>query len=416
MGKNKKKLPFVSICTPTFNRRPFIPIMLECMRGQTYPKDRMEWIIVDDGTDKIGDLLKDTTNLPTIHYFPLDTKITLGAKRNLTHSKCKGSIIVYFDDDDYYPPERVEHAVDRLQEHPEALCSGSSEIYVYFKHIQTMYQGGPYNPTHATAGTFAFRKELLELTKYNENASLAEEKEFLKDYTIPFVQLDPLKTILVFSHIHNTFDKKKLLEGGPNPLFRPCSKTVDMFIKKPSEKHIKEFFLNTIDTLLEKYTPGDPIMKPDVLKQIKEIEAERQNMTNQSGQIMIQQPGQDPRPLSSAELVDLLKGQQMEIQNQQAEIVKLKQIIDGVTKVKIDFTKISYQDANTEIIETQCKKIQVLEGIIEKMKQSYGSNSSNVSNSSNIQIIPNSSNNMINKIISIATPEVMVPIPSISVK
>jgi hypothetical protein len=268
-----------------------------------------------------------------------------------------------------------------------------------------MYQGGPYNPNHATAGTFAFRKELLEQTKYNEKASLAEEKEFLKDYTIPFVQLDPLKTILVFSHIHNTFDKKKLLDSGPNPLFRPCSKTVDMFIRNSNEKHIKEFFMNTIDSLLEKYKPGDPIMKPDVLKQIKEIEAERENMTNQYGQIMIQQPGQEPRPLTSAELVDMLKGQQTEIQNQQAEILKLKQIIEGVTKVKIDFTKLSYQDANTEIIETQCKKIQVLEGIIEKMKQSYHSN-----NNSNIQIIPNHLNPKIN----MATPEVMVPIPFIA--
>jgi hypothetical protein len=216
-----------------------------------------------------------------------------------------------------------------------------------------------------------------------------------------------LKTILVFSHIHNTFDKKKLLEGGPNPLFRPCSKTVDMFIKKPNEKHIKEFFMNEIDSLLDKYKPGDPIMKPDVLKQIKEIEAERENMTNQHGQIMIQQPGQEPRPITSAELVDMLKGQQTEIQNQQAEVLKLKQIIDGVTKVKIDFTKLSYENANTEIIETQCKKIQVLEGIIEKLKQSNGSNSSN------IQIIQNNSTP---KIISIAMPEVMVPIPSIAVK
>ena len=56
MGKNKnklRKLPFVTICTPTFNRRPFIPIMIKCFQHQTYPKDRMEWIIVDDGTDKI---------------------------------------------------------------------------------------------------------------------------------------------------------------------------------------------------------------------------------------------------------------------------------------------------------------------------------------------------------------------------
>ena len=60
--------PFVSICTPTFNRRPFIENMFQCFRNQTYPKDKMEWIIIDDGTDKIKDLV-DKANIPQIKYF-----------------------------------------------------------------------------------------------------------------------------------------------------------------------------------------------------------------------------------------------------------------------------------------------------------------------------------------------------------
>ena len=216
-SKNKKKnrlvnfKPIVSVCTPTFNRRPFIPIMFECFRNQDYPKDRIEWIIVDDGTDKIKDLVE-TSGISQIKYFELPEKMALGAKRNFMHEKTRGSILVYMDDDDYYPPERVEHAVERLMTHPNALCSGSSEIYVYFKHIQKMIQCGPYAPNHATAGTFAFKRELLSQSRYEDHAALAEEKAFLKNYTIPFVQLDPLKSILVFSHEHNTFDKRKLLE------------------------------------------------------------------------------------------------------------------------------------------------------------------------------------------------------------
>ena len=241
--KNKQKVkvyPFVSVCTPTFNRRPFIPIMFECFQNQTYPKDRIEWIIVDDGTDKIQDLI-DKIEIPQIKYFPLKERMTLGAKRNFMHTKTSGSIIVYMDDDDYYPPERIEHAVDKLQKNRTALCAGASELYIYFKHIEKMYQCGPYGPNHATAGTFAFRKELLNKTKYNENASLAEEKEFLHNYTIPFVQLDPIKTILVFSHNHNTFDKKKMLVNA-NPNFtKESTKTVDTFIRRENESKINIF-------------------------------------------------------------------------------------------------------------------------------------------------------------------------------
>ncbi len=162
----KKYYPLVSVCTPTFNRRPFIQTMFKCFLNQTYPKDRIEWIIVDDGTDKIRDLIQ-ASGIKQIKYIEVEQKMYLGAKRNLMHSHCNGTIIVYMDDDDYYPPERVSHAVDKLMDNREALCAGSSEIYIYFKHIKKMIQFGPYGPNHATAGTFAFRVELLKQTKYH---------------------------------------------------------------------------------------------------------------------------------------------------------------------------------------------------------------------------------------------------------
>jgi len=316
---NKKYYPFVSVCTPTFNRRPFIKNMFQCFRNQTYPKDRMEWIIVDDGTDKIKDLIA-TSNIPQIKYFELPEKLTLGAKRNFMHSKCKGSIIVYFDDDDHYPAVRVEHAVEKLQEQPEALCAGSSEIYIYFKGLNRMVQCGPYGPNHATAGTFAMRSELLKITKYDEKASLAEERSFLKDYTIPFVQLDPLKTILVFSHEHNTFDKRKMLENPHPDYLKDSDKTVDMFFKFKCEESIKKFFMEEIDELLANYEPGLPKMKPDVLAQIKEIEAERaemirkhQEQQQKNGPIVLQKPNGESVELTQHQVVEIIQQQQKHI-------------------------------------------------------------------------------------------------------
>jgi glycosyltransferase involved in cell wall biosynthesis len=188
----------------------------------------MEWIIVDDGTDKIEDIIKDH---PLVKYFKYDEKMPLGKKRNIMHKKARGSIIVYMDDDDYYPPERVSHAVEMLVKNPEALCAGSSEMYIYFKDTDQMIQFGPYGPKHATAGTFAFRKELLREHKYNNDACLAEEREFLKGYTVPFVQLDSMKTILVFSHRHNTFDKRTLLNEPFSNVMQLSDKKVADFIK-----------------------------------------------------------------------------------------------------------------------------------------------------------------------------------------
>jgi glycosyltransferase involved in cell wall biosynthesis len=76
----------------------------------------MEWIIIDDGTDAIEDLV---ASHPRVKYFKYDIKMTLGKKRNLLHEKSRGEILVYMDDDDYYPPQRVSHAVHMLLTHPD---------------------------------------------------------------------------------------------------------------------------------------------------------------------------------------------------------------------------------------------------------------------------------------------------------
>jgi len=355
----KKQIPFVSVCTPTFNRRPFIENMFQCFRNQTYPKNRIEWIIVDDGTDKICDLIA-RSNIPQIRYFEVKEKMTLGAKRNYMHKFVRGTIVVYMDDDDYYPPQRIEDAVEKLEKNPQALCAGSSEIYIYFKHIKKMYKCGPYNANHATAGTFAFKKELLNITCYEEHAAVAEERAFLKEYTIPFVQLDPMKAILVFSHNHNTFDKRKMLDNPHPDYFRECDKTVDMFIQTKDERDIYNFFMKDIDGLLEKYEPGDPKMKPDVLKQIKEIEEKREKMMKEEmekqrmnggggggGGIMLQQPGKDPIALSNQDIINLIQQQQQQLKDFEQKNKDNEFIITTLQKQLVEKTKIIRENSNS---------------------------------------------------------------------
>jgi glycosyltransferase involved in cell wall biosynthesis len=267
--KHKKRMT-VSICTPTFNRRPFIKSMIQCFEHQTYPKALIEWIIIDDGTDKIEDMV---AHIKQVKYFKYDEKMTLGKKRNLAHAKSSGDILIYMDDDDYYPPERISHAVEMLKQNPKALCAGSSEMHIYFKHAAALYKFGPYGPNHSTAATFAFRRELLKQTSYDETASVAEEKYFLKDYTVPFVQLDSTKTILVFSHEHNSFDKKTMLTNAPNRFVVLSDKTVDDFIKQPE---LKKFYMEDIDELLKSYEPGRIEHKPDVITQLNAMRMQRE--------------------------------------------------------------------------------------------------------------------------------------------
>ena len=297
--------------------------MIKCFQSQSYPTDRLEWLILDDGTDKIGDLV---AHLPGVKYFSAKKKMSLGAKRNFLHQKAVGEFFVYQDDDDFYPPERILHAIETLLANPTALCAGSSLLHIYFQHLDKIIAFGPYGPQHATAGTFAFRRALLANNThgYDPKATIAEEKAFLKNYTVPFVQLDSKKTILVFSHAHNTFDKRRLLVDRHPQYVRDTELTVADFIQDPA---LREFYKTQLDPLLLVYAPGRPNMKPDVVEQMVRMERERKQLMQQmqAQQMQAQQTQQNaivatlqqgsgpPTPFTLPQLATLLEQQQLKI-------------------------------------------------------------------------------------------------------
>jgi glycosyltransferase involved in cell wall biosynthesis len=183
---------------------------------QTYPKTKMEWIILDDGDEKVADLFEEASKkIPNIKYVRVDEKLLIGKKRNMLNDMAKGEIIVAMDDDDYYPPERVSHVVESFAKQPRVELAGSTEIYMYYTDIDKIYRIGPYGPQHATNGTMAWRSSYSKRFFYNEAVTHAEEKSFLDDYKHPMIQLSAHKTMLVMSHSMNTFDKKMFREGNP---------------------------------------------------------------------------------------------------------------------------------------------------------------------------------------------------------
>lgn len=211
--------PIVSLCTVTYNRSAHLSLLQRQILAQTYPRNRMEWVLVDDSDDGKPQFEPDQTQGLTIVHKRLDKRLPLGAKRNLSHTLCRGEIIIYLDDDDIYPSTRVAHAVERLLA-SEALIAGSTILPIMFLPERELWIAGPYGDRHATAGTFAFKRELLAQSRYDDDKSVAEEKSFLKNYTLPMVQLNPSHTILCIAHDRNTFEKRKLIAQGHNPRFR----------------------------------------------------------------------------------------------------------------------------------------------------------------------------------------------------
>lgn len=235
------QMPFVTLCTPTFNRRPFLAAAKRCVAAQTYPRERMEWLVLDDGTDPVGDLFTTPAwlrglsgacpldcnsprlekeddwfwpMLPEVRYVRLDEKLPLGAKRDRMKDLARGELLVYIDDDDYYPPTRVAHAVAALLAHPEYRIAGAKCVHVYFSSERAVFRYGPYsdNPEFAGAASFAFWRDYPG--RFDPRAALAEENAFTRDFSEPMLALDPLQTLLIVAHEQHSYDKRWALRAA----------------------------------------------------------------------------------------------------------------------------------------------------------------------------------------------------------
>jgi len=230
--------PFVSVICPTYNRRDFLPNLIHQFNYQTYPQMYMELIILDDSPESNADIIPLQAN---IKYTHLPEKLILGKKRNTLNSLATGDIIVCFDDDDYYAPERVAHAVTKLNS-TKCKIAGSSIIHIYYSKLDKIYQFGPYAPYHGTNGTMAYTQDYLKTHSYLDDKTQAEEAHFTNNFSEPMAQLDPHRVMLCIAHDKNTVDKDQFLQQGKetsmklNKFFKTNDKEMVERIKNRAKK------------------------------------------------------------------------------------------------------------------------------------------------------------------------------------
>jgi len=212
----------VIIICPTYNRRKFLPNLIYQFCYQTYPKELLSMIILDDSLESNEDLfnLLDNDILARILYIHDKEKKPIGAKRNILNDIAKMmdcTYIVCFDDDDYYPPDRVEYGVRRLEE-TGYLIAGSSALPVYYPELDKIYLIGPFINKiyygHATNGTLIYNVKFLDTHRYLDTDTKAEEMKFLNNFRINLLQLSYEHVMLCIAHNSNTVNKYELLKSA----------------------------------------------------------------------------------------------------------------------------------------------------------------------------------------------------------
>lgn len=120
--------------------------------------------------------------------------------------------IVFWDDDDYYPPTRISKGVEALEKDPTGDISGSSKMYILLVRENILMTTGPFHDKHATAATWTIRRSYAEKHRFDEEKIRAEEVTFTKGWKANMLQLKPEDLIVVMGHTRNTVDKSQLAD------------------------------------------------------------------------------------------------------------------------------------------------------------------------------------------------------------
>lgn len=167
-----------------------------------------KWIIIDNSSHDEYDW-SIATCLPFVEHIRLPEKHTIGDLRNVCLEKALAAgaeYIVFWDDDDYYPPSRISSGVNALHANPQCDIAASSHMFMLLTRENVFVEVGPYSPTHGTAATFTIRKRYAETHRFPPKGK-GEELEFTQQWTAAMVQVPAEETIVVMGHSRNTVEK-----------------------------------------------------------------------------------------------------------------------------------------------------------------------------------------------------------------
>lgn len=126
--------PFVSVIIPNYNGRRFLATCLEALRRQTYPRERMEVILVDDAsTDDSVSFVR--AHFPEVRVLQLERNSGLAAACNRGAAIAQGHVLALLNNDTEVEPQWVEALVEALAAHPWAGAAASKLLLFDRRHI-----------------------------------------------------------------------------------------------------------------------------------------------------------------------------------------------------------------------------------------------------------------------------------------
>ena len=114
----------VSIIIPTYNRKKFEKLIEYNINCQLYT-NILEVVIGDDGEEEL------TLNINYPIKYIKCHRMSIGEKRNLLVSQCKGEYIAHMDTDDVYFPTFISYSMEVLEREKKDAVGTADMIFIF---------------------------------------------------------------------------------------------------------------------------------------------------------------------------------------------------------------------------------------------------------------------------------------------
>jgi hypothetical protein len=234
-------LPGVSILTVTKNRGKLFPIAVHNWKKFVYPRDKLEWIIVDDGEEDLTDLLpSDDHRIKYIRSTPLGgVPSNIGDKRNFAVEKARYDHLLNMDDDDYHFPDSVLAKVRVLKKYPKKGCIYCHNLGTY----NTFDKGSAILEKYKDVpeATMFFTRQFWEKRKFGKTASgTSESYSLCKKREMEMLKMSFWFSCIALSHKTNYTQGLRSLDSVSNEIKKGCPSFYDIVFDSEFKKILEK--------------------------------------------------------------------------------------------------------------------------------------------------------------------------------
>lgn len=221
MENISKNLPKISVVILTYKREHMLQLLIWNINNTSYPKAKIEWIIVDDSPNNEDNNIKQTLDkYDNVKYVLLDKKYNIGEKRNIGVKNCTNDIICFMDDDDYYPYNSIKYRVIELLLSKKECCGITSFGCFQINNLVSIYKINDINLTlgeRLSPASLCFKKQFWEQKNIDDNKNVNELTNFIRERETNVHEIMDNGVLVSLLHNFNYKNNKKTFKIPEEP-------------------------------------------------------------------------------------------------------------------------------------------------------------------------------------------------------